>query len=63
MLRSCILMPPSRTRMTCLRSNIAPLLAGEDVQHRDMLCMSHSVCLDAFNSISSILVEHMSIQK
>src|SRR5216683_3016959 len=40
----CMLMPPSRTRKRCLRSNIAPLLAGENVQHRDMLCMSHSVC-------------------
>src|SRR5713101_4567860 len=33
LLRSCILMPPSRTRKRCLRSNIAPLLAGENVQH------------------------------
>ena len=41
--RSCMLMPPSRTRKTCLRSNIAPRLAGENVQHIDMLCMSHSV--------------------
>src|SRR5713101_5943411 len=44
LLRSCMLMPPSRTRKRCLRSNIAPLLAGENVQHINMLCMSHSVC-------------------
>src|SRR2546427_730293 len=48
--RSCMLMPPSRTRTTCLRSNIAPRLAGENVQHIDMLCMSHSVCLYAVRS-------------
>src|SRR2546427_1282805 len=53
--RSCMLMPPSRTRTTCLRSNIAPRLAGENVQHIDMLCMSHSVCLYAFNSTSYIV--------
>ena len=51
MFRSCMLMPPSRTRMTCLRSNIALLLAGEDIQHIDMLCISHSVCQYALNSV------------
>jgi len=43
MFRSCMLMPPSRTRETCLRSNIAPLLASENVQHMDMLCMRHTI--------------------
>ena len=55
LLRSCMLMPPSRTRKTCLRSNIAPRLAGENVQHVDMLCMSHSACLYALNSTSYII--------
>jgi len=43
--RSCMLMPPSRTRMTCLRNNIAPRLAGENVQHIDILYMIHSAFL------------------
>ena len=62
MLRFCMLMPPSRTRKTCLRSNIAPRLAGENVQHIDMLCISHSVCLYVFNITSYIIVKYMSTE-
>src|SRR6266571_1712276 len=55
LLRSCMLMPPSRTRETCLRSNIAPLLAGENVQHIDMLCMRHTIRPYALNSRAYII--------
>jgi len=55
LLRFCMLMPPSRTRKTCLRSNSAPRLAGENVQHVDMLGMSHSVCLYALDNTSYII--------
>ena len=54
--RSCMLMPPSRTRKTCLRSNSAPRLAGENVQHVDMLGMSHSAYLYALKDTSYIIV-------
>jgi hypothetical protein len=52
-------MPPSRTRTTCLRSNIAPFLAGEDVQHIDMLC----ICLYALYRILYMLFYNMSTEK
>jgi hypothetical protein len=45
------LMPPSRTRETCQRDYIAPLLAGEKLQHIDMLCMSHSAYLYAIHKL------------
>jgi hypothetical protein len=50
-----MLMPPSRTRETCPRSHIAPILAGENLQHMDMSCMSHSVCLYAIRNIAYII--------
>jgi hypothetical protein len=61
-LRSCMLMPPSRTRKPCLRSNSAPCLAGETVQHVDMLCMRHSVCLSAVNRTSYMIASCMAIE-
>src|SRR5262249_31000507 len=62
-IRFCMLMPPSRTRKTCLRSNIAPLLAGEDAQHIDMLCTSHAIYLYALNSLLYISNHIRAIEK
>src|SRR5262245_49543066 len=58
--RSCMLMPPSRTRKTCLRSNSPTRLAGENVQHIDMLCMSPSICLYVLDILSYIIAQYMS---
>ena len=56
MIRLRMLMPPSRTRKTCQRSNSAPRLAGEKLQHVDMLGMSHSAYLYALKDTSYIIV-------
>src|SRR5262245_34239709 len=53
--RSCMLMRPSRTRMTCQRNNIAPRLAGENVQHIDILYIIHSAFLYDINIISYMI--------
>jgi hypothetical protein len=58
-----MLMPPSRTQMTCLRSNIAPFLAGEDAQHIDMLCMGHAIVFYALNDLLYITNHIRSIEK
>ncbi len=63
MLRLRMLMPPSRTRETCPRSNLAPILGGENVQHIDILCMSHSVCGYAIHNTSYIIDHYMSIRE
>ena len=63
MFRSCILMPPSRTRETCQRNNIVPLLVGEKLQHIDMSCMSHSAYPYAIYDLAYLIDEYMSIIK
>ena len=50
MLRFCMLMPPSRTRETCQRSNIVRLLTGEQAQQINMLRISRFLCAYSMHS-------------